>query len=89
MGRLDALVLGCTHYPFVQDAVRQILGPETVLLDGGEGTARETFRRVKAAGLLNPSEQPGEIQMVNSSDDKRLIELSWELLERGVGRKLR
>ena len=51
-GKLDALVLGCTHYPFAAKAIRSVLGPDIPLLDGGEGTARETRRRLEQAGLL-------------------------------------
>ena len=40
IGKLDALVLGCTHYPLAAAAIRRVLGPRIVLLDGGEGTAR-------------------------------------------------
>ena len=35
VGKLDALVLGCTHYPFVKDTISRILGEKTVLFDGG------------------------------------------------------
>ncbi len=85
--KIDAVVLGCTHYPHIKTAIARCLPLRTTILDGGEGTARETFRRLKVAGLLNPSAGEGEIQMINSSDDQRLIDLSWELLERGTGRK--
>ena len=87
--KVDAVVLGCTHYPHIKTAIARFLPLRTTILDGGEGTARETLRRIKEAGLVNPSESDGEIQMINSSDDERLIDLSWELLERGVGRKMR
>ena len=85
--KIDAVVLGCTHYPHVRSVIARHL-PGAEILDGGEGTARETFRRVKEQGLLNPSEREGEIQMINSSEEERLVELSWELLERGLGRKV-
>ena len=52
IGKLDALVLGCTHYPFAAEAIRSVLGSDIPLLDGGEGTARETRRRLEQAGLL-------------------------------------
>ena len=51
-GKLDALVLGCTHYPFASAVIRDILGPGTALLDGGDGTARETLHRLQRADLL-------------------------------------
>ena len=76
---LDALVLGCTHYPFAANALRRVLGENTALLDGGDGTARETRRRLAEAGLLREGE--GEVIMENSKDDSRLIDLSWELLK--------
>ncbi|MDD6201100.1 MAG: glutamate racemase [Firmicutes bacterium] len=77
-GKLDAVVLGCTHYPFAADTIRALLGSDTVLLDGGEGTARETKRRLEAAGLLY--EGPGEVTIQNSSPDPRMLLLSRELL---------
>ena len=78
-GKLDALVLGCTHYPFAESTIRRILGDEVPLLDGGEGTARETKRRLVQAGLLN--ETKGSITIENSLDDPKLLELSHKLLE--------
>ena len=78
-GRLDAVVLGCTHYPFAKKAIGKLLGEKTVLLDGGAGTARETLRRLTNADLLYDG--PGEIQMENSSPDPALIARAMALLE--------
>ena len=75
---LDALVLGCTHYPFAFKAIRRVLGPRVRLLEGGAGTARETKRRLKAAGLLSDSE--GEVLILNSSPDEEMIRRSWQRL---------
>ena len=79
--KLDALVLGCTHYPFVAEAIQKILGENTVLLDGGAGTARQTKRRLEEMGLLNSGS--GSVTLENSSTDPRLIELCKELLSHG------
>ena len=76
---LNALVLGCTHYPFASEALHRVLGPEVMLLDGGEGTARETRRRLMEADLLENG--PGHIEIRNSSSDPELIELSKVLLD--------
>lgn len=77
-GRLDALVLGCTHYPFIANAIHTVLGDGVELLHGGEGTARETRRRLAAAGLLNDG--PGSLTVENSSGDPEKIKLTYELL---------
>ena len=80
IGKLDAVVLGCTHYPLAEKAISRVLGEQVVLLDGGDGTARETRRRLKEAGLLE--EGPGELRIINSSGDERMIALSRKLLEK-------
>lgn len=77
-GQLDALVLGCTHYPFAARAISRVLGEQVVLLEGGDGTARETRRRLEMAGLLE--EGRGEVTIINSSAEERMIRLSWERL---------
>ncbi len=80
-GKLDALVLGCTHYHFVRPLITQILGEGTQILDGGEGTARQTMRCLEAADLLSAG--PGGVQFINSSNNPRLIALCRQLLEHG------
>ena len=75
---LDALVLGCTHYPFMKGAMARVLGDGVELLDGGEGTARETRRRLAEAGLLHDGE--GALFVENSSGDPDKIRLTLELL---------
>ena len=35
----DALILGCTHYPVLKEAIRAFIGEETVLIDSGEEAA--------------------------------------------------
>ena len=77
--KLDALVLGCTHYPFAAKAIGRVLGSQVALLDGGDGTARETKRRLKEAGLLRSGE--GSVVMLNSKNDPELLTLSAQLLE--------
>ena len=78
-GTLSALVLGCTHYPFMKKAMGTVLGDGVELLDGGEGTARETRRRLLEAGLL--WEEKGELVVENSSGDPEKIRLTHRLLE--------
>ena len=78
-GKLDALVLGCTHYPFVKDAIGNILG-DTLLLDGGEGTARQTKRLLAQQDLLNDGN--GSVTMENSLQDKKMLQLCFRLLEK-------
>ena len=78
IGKLDALVLGCTHYPFASKAISRVLAGQTVLLEGGDGTARETLRRLAEADLLE--EGAGEVRILNSAEDEEMIRMSWQRL---------
>ena len=78
VGQLDALVLGCTHYPFVSRRIGKVLGPETMLLHGGKGTARETMRRLEKAGLLQ--EENGSVTIISSDPTNSSCQLAWKLL---------
>lgn len=80
-GRLDALVLGCTHYPFAHIPIANILGEGTLLLDGGEGTARHTRRRLAEAGLLYEGEGTGSVEILHSGDDPRFVQRIKTLME--------
>ncbi len=77
-GKLDAVVLGCTHYPFAAGTIRKLLGGNTAVLDGGPGTALHTRRRLAEAGLLRQGE--GEIVIENSLNSDMTIELCHSLL---------
>lgn len=78
--KIDGIVLGCTHYPHVRGAIDKIWSGRVAILDGGEGTARETRRRIAEKGLLRHGE--GEIEIINTSSDKNMIEISKKLLYR-------
>ena len=78
VGKLDGLVLGCTHYPFAVQSIRRVLGDKTVLFDGGAGTARETRRRLAEKDLL--SDGKGEVRILNSSADSSILQLCNTLL---------
>ena len=80
IGKLDALVLGCTHYPFAKDVMQEILGDGVDILHGGPGTARETQRRLSEKGLLK-TEGEGSLTIENSSGRKEMIQLTYKLLE--------
>ncbi len=52
----DAVVLGCTHYPFIADKIQEAAGPQAVLYDGSDGVAREIRRRLAEKDLLKVGE---------------------------------
>ena len=78
---VDCVVLGCTHYPFVRGMIQKVLGSRVEIFDGGEGTARETQRRLKEYGLCNMSKEKGNVTLLNSLASVQTERLGWFLLE--------
>ncbi len=76
--KLDAVVLGCTHYPLIAPVIGALLGENTALLDGAEGTALQTKRRLEAAGLLGGA---GSVKVENSLQNKEILLRCMALLE--------
>lgn len=79
--RIDAVVLGCTHYIHAKNAISRKLGDNVTVFDGALGTAKETERRLSELELINPSCKEGALTVLNSSPDNKLIELSKKLLD--------
>lgn len=76
--KMDALVLGCTHFPFASHAMERLLGPRVAVLDGGDGTARETLHRLEAANLLEKG--PGQLILENSLGTQDILRRSRRML---------
>ena len=62
----DAIVLGCTHYPFVKPLIRKIAGDQVRIFDGGAGTARELMRRLTQEDLLTDRSSQGTVAFYES-----------------------
>ena len=78
---VDAVVLGCTHYPLVRDTIQKVLGSGVAVFDGGAGTARETLHQLKEHHLVNETGKAGKVTIYNSTEDEKMIELSRYLLK--------
>jgi len=50
---IDALTLGCTHYPFLIPIIKKIVGPQVKIIDPSPAVARQTKRVLEREGLLN------------------------------------
>lgn len=50
--KIDSIVLGCTHYPFIKEDILKEM-PGVILLDGSRGVAMEVKRQLENNGLLS------------------------------------
>lgn len=58
--KIDHLVLGCTHYPFLIPQLNEIIGYKVTIIDSGEAIARQTKNILQQENLLNDSGLQGK-----------------------------
>jgi glutamate racemase len=67
--RIDALVLGCTHYPILREVIQQTIGENVTLIDSGEATADEVALLLRERGLENPNRILGQRRLCDDLDN--------------------
>ena len=77
---VSAIVLGCTHYPFLTGAIRRIVGRHVEIIDGADGVAQQLRSRLAAENLLSARTEPGRLAFENSLDQPEILELCRTLL---------
>lgn len=78
---IDTLILGCTHYPFMTTAVRNIMGPGVAIVDPAEEVGRQVASLTPAAegSALAGSSRPDNI-FFTSGDPSKFSRLAAKLL---------
>jgi len=71
---VDQLVLGCTHYAFLTDAIKTIVGPEVGIIDTAQAVAREVTRRLTQLHLIRQGRLPGADIFFTSGSEGRVSE---------------
>ena len=82
--RPAVLILGCTHYPLLAEAVGKLMGPDTVLIDPGAAAAELVRQRLADGGLVNAS-GAGGLRCFSTDNPERFARLAERFLGRQVG----
>ncbi len=77
----DRLVLGCTHYPFLKKAIRQVMGRPIKLIDGGKAIARQTGVLLKKYSLKNNSKKKGKSIFYSTGDHNKFARVATKLMK--------
>jgi glutamate racemase len=75
----DAVVLGCTHYPFLRPVIEQIAGPGVSVIDSGEAIARRV-RSLIVHEQPDPIGRIGRLHLVTTGDPERVSKGAAELI---------
>ena len=84
--KIDTLILGCTHYPVLREAISGAVDPQVVLIDSGEAVAADVERVLDERTLRNPSRQAPNLQFYVSDLPARFSEVGERFLGKKLGR---
>jgi len=84
---VSAVILGCTHYPYVKRAIAAAMGRSVTIVDPAEETALEAARMLRERGLLGQTGSPPMHSFIVSGPsrgDARFVEIGSRFLGRRI-----
>ncbi len=81
---IDTLVLGCTHYPLLTQAISTVMGPEVKLINAGRSVAEQVKQQLVRADLLNQQTGEGWHQFFTSDSASHFQQLGSTFLEQRI-----
>lgn len=81
----DTLILGCTHYPLLADAIRVLTGDRLALIDPGAEAAKCLAEQQRAEGTQAAAGRRGELRLYVSDTDDGFSERARTFLEMDIG----
>lgn len=76
---VDAVILSCTHFPFIREEIEQALGQDVKVIDPAAATSGDAILALKKEGLLR-TEGTGKVKVCCTADLKRVKRLTARML---------
>ena len=84
---IDTLILGCTHYPLLRQAIDKFFGSEVTLIDSGAACANEIAETLVSMGIAPESDSDGGCRFFVSDRTGDFASLASIFLGRAVDDK--
>lgn len=81
---VDTMIMGCTHYPLLEEVFKNILGDEVELVSSGAEAAKYAKRILWQEGLLSDRKEPGTADLYCTDS----VELFTENVENFLGHNI-
>lgn len=82
---VDTVVLGCTHYPLLREAIRRYAGPDVTLVDSAQNTALAVQKLLKQHKLAAPKNAVGKLRVALTDQSTGFLRVAEEALQLQVG----
>jgi len=80
---IDALVLGCTHYPLLKSVISRVMGTSVELVDSAVETAREMKRIIQSEDIIG-GRGNGNFSVILSDTSPTFEEIAQRFLGRDI-----
>jgi glutamate racemase len=81
---IDTLVLGCTHFPLLAPAIRQVMGRKVRIISSAEETARDVAGTLSARRTVAPAGNVARHRFVTTGDAEEFARLGSRVLGRPI-----
>ncbi len=88
-GKIDTLIMGCTHYPIIQKTIKWQIGKEVKLVNPGRTSVIEVKKYLSERNLLNSHKTKGKIQYFVTDITPRFIDMAEMFLGSSVAGKIK
>ena len=78
--KVDTIILGCTHYPFVSDTIQEIVGRDIQIIEPSEAVTAQLIRQLNQYHLNSESPNEGNHIIWTSSDPLEVADVTFSLL---------
>jgi glutamate racemase len=82
---VDAVILGCTHYPLVRPIIQRAMGRGVEIVSSGQAIADDVEATLAAAGLENDLERRGVYRFMCSGDPESFRRIGTRFLQLPLG----
>lgn len=82
---IDTLVLGCTHYPLLADAIKKFVGNKIRLVDSAQNCAIAVKELLKKEKLAAPASNVGRLEVALTDKSDGFLRIAEEALGLQIG----
>jgi glutamate racemase len=76
----ETIVLGCTHFPLLEGAIRTAVGPAPAIVDSASTTAEYVAALLHRSQLIRPSDEPGALTLLATDGAERFAAVGARFL---------
>lgn len=80
----DTLLLGCTHFPLLQEALQNVVGQQVRIVDSAATTALRVAEELRATNLLRQTEGPARYSFLTTDNTTRFARTGSLFLGRNL-----